>query len=1238
VCLLFPAGSLAAPNDTVVSSRSNAPGEDSDGLGFAGRGAAVSGDGRYVTFVSDSPNLAPGDPTPVRPDFGISSSTDDVYVRDHLLKRTTTVSLGSLQGVSALAALAPAISANGRHVFYVSRQDNLAPEDGITQDGGNQLYVRDLEANTTALVTRSASGIVGRGNGPTSRGYASADGRYVTFTSEASNLVVGDTNSAADVFVRDRDPDGDRVFDEADATTTLLSPGAAHSISADGRYVTFARIDSSVNERTQVFVRDRKGTAATGDDTTTLVSQSSAGAPANQRATGSSISNDGRLVAFSSNADNLVEGVTQAGIYVRDLEAGTTTLVSRSSAGAPVSADSPSISGDGRFVSFASGDSTVVEPDTNFAADVFVRDLQEGTTAVVSRSSGAGPPDAVFGRNGSNPRSNAYPSSMSADGRFVAFDSTATNLVADDAVPNFSSFNTFRRELATKAPLPSVSVDDVNVDESAAGASGETDATFTLSLSKPSGQAVSVDFQTANDSASAPQDYEARSGTVTFAPGQTQKTVAVKVKGDTLTEPDERFLLNLVNPDRATIADGQGIGTIKDDDTASAALSVNDVSVTEGDVGEVDATFTVSLSPASGQPVTVGYATADGSAPAGATAGVDYTATGGSLLFAAGETQKTVTVKVTGDTLTEPDERFLLNLVNPDRATIADGQGIATIADNDAPSALPRVSIGDVSVNEGNSGTSAANFVLTRSGPTTGAVSVDYQTANGGAIAPGDYLAKTGTATIAAGQASTTVTVDVKGDLLDEPDENFQVNLSNPSGAEISDGQAIGTIIDDDAQPSLSVSDPSVTEGNAGEVLASFDVSLSAPSGRQVTLDYASANDTATEPADYSSRAGSLSFAPGDQSKTVTVAVNGDLLDEENERFLLNLSNAQSATLAAGARGTATIFDNDAEPTLSIDDKTVLEGDSGQVDASFTLSLSAPSGRQVSVELATADQTASAPDDYASKRARVTFAAGETAKAMVVKVNGDSAAEPDERFEVNLSGPANATLTDAQGIATITDDDGPAPGPAPGPDPGPAPAPGPGPGPAPAPGPGPASAPGPVGAGPGGAVTPPGAACVGFRAGIAGGRAGPARLLVDRADQRGSFGSAKPAVRGASDSYCMSGGGSLGIGYPTARMLAGLTRSERRRVSARAVLLLATSKRYSIKGIAPGASVATLRRRLSGERAYRVGGRTWYLAPGRGARLVFGVQGGRVLKVGLADLRLTSTPRAAERLLAASKL
>jgi Tol biopolymer transport system component len=286
--------------------------------------------------------MAPGDPTPVgTPGVGTGgSSKADVYVRDHLLNVTATVSIGSPRG-----ALRPAISANGRHVLYYSAYDALAA--GASRSSIEDLYVRDLGANTTALVTLSTSGS-GGANGPSFGGYASADGRYVTFTSKASNLVAGDTNNEFDVFVRDRDPDGDGVFDEANATTTLLSPGFATGISADGRYVTFDRIDSSVSDKSQTFVLDRKGTADTGDDTTVLVSRASDGAPANDHAGTSSISGDGRFVAFQSDASNLVEGVTAPGmIFVRDLKAETTTLVSRSSAGAPVSANSPSISGDG---------------------------------------------------------------------------------------------------------------------------------------------------------------------------------------------------------------------------------------------------------------------------------------------------------------------------------------------------------------------------------------------------------------------------------------------------------------------------------------------------------------------------------------------------------------------------------------------------------------------------------------------------------------------------------------------------------------------------------------------------------------------------------------------------------------------------------------------------------------------------------------------------------------------------
>ncbi len=232
-------------------------------------------------------------------------------------------------------------------------------------------------------------------------------------------------------------------------------------------------------------------------------------------------------------------------------------------------------------------------------------------------------------------------------------------------------------------PTPSISIKDVTVTE---GDTGTTDATFTVSLSEAIGRQVTVDYATADGTATASQDYTATSGTLTFNAGETSKTITVPVIGDTTTESNETFYVNLTNPSNATIADGQGVGTIQDDDSPSSPsqpqISINDVTVTEGNTGTTNATFTVSLSQASSAQVTVDYATADGTA----TAGSDYQSTSGTLTFNAGETSKTITVPVYGDTTAESNETFYVNLTNPSNATIADGQGVGTIQDDDGSS------------------------------------------------------------------------------------------------------------------------------------------------------------------------------------------------------------------------------------------------------------------------------------------------------------------------------------------------------------------------------------------------------------------------------------------------------------------------------------------------------------------------------------------------------------------------
>jgi hypothetical protein len=214
--------------------------------------------------------------------------------------------------------------------------------------------------------------------------------------------------------------------------------------------------------------------------------------------------------------------------------------------------------------------------------------------------------------------------------------------------------------------------------------------TFDLALSPASNQSVTVDYTTTNNTALAGSDYAAKSGTITFEPGQTSQSVTISLIGDAVNEATETFSLTLANANGATIRDAQAVGTISDDDIAPS-VSVGDASVTEGDTGSVNAVFAVTLSGASSQTVTVSYAASNGTTNP-ATVGSDYTAANGTLTFNAGETTKNLSVVVKGDYVVEANETFFVSLSNVTNATIADGQGIGTITNDDSDTTVPTVS------------------------------------------------------------------------------------------------------------------------------------------------------------------------------------------------------------------------------------------------------------------------------------------------------------------------------------------------------------------------------------------------------------------------------------------------------------------------------------------------------------------------------------------------------------------
>lgn len=309
---------------------------------------------------------------------------------------------------------------------------------------------------------------------------------------------------------------------------------------------------------------------------------------------------------------------------------------------------------------------------------------------------------------------------------------------------------------------------------------------------------------------------------------------------------------------------------------------------------------------------------------------------------------------------------------------------------------------------EGNDGTRSAAVVVNLSKPNGKTVTVNYKTADGTAAAGSDYTAISGKLTFARGETRKTILVPVKGDRVVESYEYFFVNLSGAKDARILNSQATVVIFDD--EPYITIDNPAATEGNAGATPLTFTVNLSAPYDQAVTVNYATANDTATAGSDYAATAGTLTFAPGQTSRTITVLVNGDRLVEPTETFLLNLTNASSNAAISGGVGIAAIIDD--EPSISINGAYNYGDNSPFI---FTVSLSAPSDQVVTVNFATANGTAIAGPDYVATSGTLTFNPGETTRTISVAVV-DPTSLPDKYFYVNLTDATNAPVNGGTAI------------------------------------------------------------------------------------------------------------------------------------------------------------------------------------------------------------------------------
>ncbi len=346
---------------------------------------------------------------------------------------------------------------------------------------------------------------------------------------------------------------------------------------------------------------------------------------------------------------------------------------------------------------------------------------------------------------------------------------------------------------------------------------------------------------------------------------------------------------------------------------------------------------------------------------------------------------------------------------------------------------LPALRVDDITVGEGNAGTTTARFTITRTGNTSGTSTVRYATAPGSATSGEDYAAVASTpVSFAPGESSKAVSVSLTGDTRPEGNETLYVKLSSPSGASVSDDTGLATVNNDDpgAPATLAVDDVVVAEGNTGAT-ARFTVTRSGDTGEAVTVRYATAPGSATSGEDYTAVASTpVSFAPGESSKAVSVSLTGDTRPEGNETFFVNLSAPTRASIS-DPTGVATVNNDDpgAPASFSIDDVAVTEGNAGTTTATFSITRSGDTTEAVSVRYATAAPTATpylpaaTPGvDYAAVGpGTASFAPGETKKTLTVVVNADAASEGNEYFFVNLSTPVRASIADAQGVGTIVD-------------------------------------------------------------------------------------------------------------------------------------------------------------------------------------------------------------------------
>lgn len=586
--------------------------------------------------------------------------------------------------------------------------------------------------------------------------------------------------------------------------------------------------------------------------------------------------------------------------------------------------------------------------------------------------------------------------------------------------------------------------------DKAEGNSGTTAFTFTVTRAGDLGSAALVDWSLSGIANAA--DFVASSGTLSFAADEASKTLTIQVNGDLQVEADETFTVTLNNArlqdgTAQMVVDGTADGVIRNDDQGFS-VNAEQASVSEGNSGSKTVIYTIVRSGDLSGSATVDYqVTGSNGGDAADTIGGLPT---GSLTFAPGQSERTVSFVLRGDTRVEADEAFTLTLSNPSAGILIKPSDSTLVTNDDTNFSISA----PAAQNEGATGeVTEFTFTVTRSGVTTGTGSVQWRLDPATGINATDFQGNqddlgnnaglpSGTVNFAAGQTSQTITIRVRGDSTVESNESLQVSLFNPTGGTIEAGGGTTStqIVNDDASFSIAASATNQAEGNSGERDVVFTVTRSGSliGTRDMTWTL-SGGLNASDLAAGQLSTGTLNFADGQETATVTIRVRGDSSVESDEAVTVTLSNPSANASIGTASATTTLTNDDASLSISALSADKGEGNSGYVEFTFTVTRAGYTSQVSTVDWRVDPSVANAVNaaDFFGTQAAgvardgngipygtVTFAAGETSKTITLRVAGDSLLESNETLRVLLenASPGNEIAT-ASADGVVRNDD-----------------------------------------------------------------------------------------------------------------------------------------------------------------------------------------------------------------------